>query len=282
MLPRRSFLRNIGVTAAALTGVDFLSYFAAYGAPKDSKTNKLAGDAAKANENPHFLIYWYLEGGWLGYDMFNPVVTPNNVVNRLRNITNERYRVLNFGKPGYGIYQHGNIRYGYLAEPGKDLFKDMTVLSSMHTGAFHSGDRLKCHMGDYNLKLSDERQDDERSVMQAFAEVYGQSYVPPSLSWHWWLSDGELNEVQYTGRRGYYHAIGPVNAHTIYAGTPAKLKKFLLRLQSESGDNVSKQIEKVLDNANEEFIKDENVEAVKSYHSAREIYTSLAAARAAA
>ena len=92
--------------------------------------------------------------------------------------------MLNFGKPGYGIYQHGNIRHGYLAEPGKDLFKDMTVLSSMHTGAFHSGDRLKCHMGDYNLKLSDERQDDERSVMQAFAEVHGQPYVLPNLSWH--------------------------------------------------------------------------------------------------
>ena len=61
----------------------------------------------------------------------------------------------------------------------------------------------------------------------------------PNLSWHWWLSDGELNEVQYTGRKGYYHALGPVHAHTIYAGTPAKLKKFLVRMQESSGDTVN-------------------------------------------
>jgi hypothetical protein len=150
----------------------------------------------------------------MGYDMFNPVTTPNNVVERLQNISEERYRVLKFGEPGYGIYRHGNIRYGYLAEPGKDLFQDMAVLSSMHTGSFHSGDRLKVHMGDYNLKLQEDRQADERSVTQAFAEVYGQPYVLPNLAWHWWLSDGELNEVQYTGRKGYYHALGPVQAHT--------------------------------------------------------------------
>jgi hypothetical protein len=132
-------------------------------------------------------------------------------------------------------------------------------------------------MGEYNLKLQDERQKDERSVMQAFAEVYGQPYVLPNLSWHWWLSDGELNEVQYTGRRGYYHALGPVHAHTIYAGTPAKLKRFLLRMQSSSGDTVNRQIQKLLDGAHTEFLKDENIEAVKSYNSARDIYLALAA-----
>jgi len=275
-LSRRSFLRTAGVTAASLTCFDFLAHFAAYGAPKDSRTGKLAAEATKSNDHPHFLIYWYLEGGWLGYDMFNPVQTANNVVNRLRNISNERYRILKWGEPGYGIYRQGNIRYGYLAEPGRELFKDMAVVSSMHTGSFHSGDRLKAHMGDYAFKNSDERQPDERSVMQAFAEAHGQSYVLPSLSWHWWLSDGELNEVQYTGRRGYYHALGPVHAHTIYAGTPAKLKKFLLRMQSESADSVSRQVEKFLDNANHEFLRDDNIEAVKSYHSAREIYVQLA------
>jgi hypothetical protein len=275
--PRRSFLRNLGVTTAALTCADFLTHFAAYGAPRESKADKLAVGAVKANENPHFLVYWYQEGGWLGYDMFNPVSTGNNLVNRLRNVSEERYRVLHWGEPEYGIYRQGNIRYGYLAEPGKDLFKDMAVVSSMHTGSFHSGDRLKVHMGDYNFKNTDERQDDERSVMQAFSEVYGQPYVLPNLSWHWWLSDGELNEVQYSGRRGYYHALGPVHAHTIYAGTPARLKKLLLRMQSESGDNVSREIEKFLDTANTEFVKDENIEAVKSYHSAREIYLQLSA-----
>jgi hypothetical protein len=211
---RRHFIRNVGVTAATLTCADFLGYFAAYGAPQEGKTDKLAREATRANDNPRFLIYWFLEGGWMGYDMFNPLKTENNVIKRLQDTSQERYRVTQWGEAGYGIYQHGDIRYGYLAEPGKDLFGDMAVLSSMHTGSFHSGDRLKTHMGEYNLKLQDERQKDERSVMQAFAEVYGQPYVLPNLSWHWWLSDGELNEVQYTGRRGYYHALGPVHAHT--------------------------------------------------------------------
>jgi Protein of unknown function (DUF1501) len=276
-LNRRNFLRNVGITAAGLTCVDFLGYFSAYGLPKEDRAAKRAGQAAKSNENPHFLIYWYLEGGWLGYDMFNPLVTPNNLVSRLENISEERYRVLKFGEPDYGIYRHNNIRYGYLAEPGKDLFQDMAIVSSMHTGSFHSGDRLKVHMGDYNLKLQEDRQENERSVTQAFAEVYGQPYVLPNLSWHWWLSDGELNEVQYTGRKGYYHALGPVHAHTIYAGTPAKLKKFLLRMQSSSGDAVNQQIQKFLDNADQECLQDDKIEAVKSYHSARQIYLQLTA-----
>jgi hypothetical protein len=132
-------------------------------------------------------------------------------------------------------------------------------------------------MGEYNLKLQEDRQPDERSVTQAFAEVYGQPYVLPNLSWHWWLSDGELNEVQYTGRKGYYHALGPIHAHTIYAGTPAKLKKFLLRMQADSGDAVNQQIRKFLDDAPQQFVNDDHIEAVKSYHSAREIYRQLAA-----
>lgn len=274
---RRAFLRRLAVTTAGLTCIDFLGYFAEAGLPRDAKSAELARDAARANDRTHFLIYWFLEGGWLGYDMFNPVVTPNNLAARLKNISEERYRVLKFGDPGYGIYNHGNIRYGYLAEPGKNLFADLAVLSSMHTGSFHSGDRLKTHMGEYNLKLQEDRQDDERSVTQAFAEVYGQPYVLPNLSWHWWLSDGELNEVQYTGRKGYYHALGPVHAHTIYAGTPSKLKKFLTRMQASSGDSVNRQVQRFLDDADHEFVSDDNIEAVKSYNSARQIYLQLAA-----
>src|SRR5207244_4830371 len=129
-----------------------------------------------------------------------------------------------------------------------------------------SAERLHCHMGHYKFSQSADREDDERSVMQAFAEVYGQPYVLPNVTWHCWLSDGELNEVQYTGRKGYYHALGPVHAHTIYAGTPAKLKKFLLRMQSSSGDTVNRQLQKLLDEAHSEFLKDSNIEAVKSYN----------------
>jgi hypothetical protein len=274
---RRQFLQRSGLTAAALTCADFLGYFASFGLPTQARADRIAAGAVAANRNPHFLIYWYLEGGWEGYDMFNPVMTDNNVTRRLEKISDERYRVLQFGTPGYGIYEDKGLRYGYLAEPGKDLFPDMAIVSSMHTGGGHSAERLKVHMGHYTFKQTEERQDDERSVMQAFAEVYGQPYVLPSVSWHWWLSDGELNEVQYTGRRGYYHALGPTHAHTIYAGTPAKLKSFLLKMQEESGDTVNREIQKFLNSAHTTFLKDQNIEAVKSYQSARDIYLQLIA-----
>jgi len=273
---RRGFLRRSLSSVAALTCADFLCHFRAYGMPGDDRSTRLAAEATQANENPHFLVYWYLEGGWCGYDMFNPVNTENNVVKRLERVSDERYRVLNWGQDDYSIKTHGNIRYGYLAEPGKDLFGDMAVISSMHTGSGHSRERLKVHMGDYGFKQTEERADDERSVMQAFAEVYGQPYAMPSLSWHWWLSDGELNEVQYTGRRGYYHALGPVHAHTIYAGTPEKLRKMLLSLEETAGDEVAKTVDKFLQNADTEVLKDENLGAVRSYQSARKIYRQIA------
>ncbi|HUP78308.1 MAG TPA: hypothetical protein VM260_07050, partial [Pirellula sp.] len=273
---RRGFLqRSIG-SIAGLTCADFLSYFNAYGMPDEGKATRMASDATRASENPKFLVYWYLEGGWCGYDMFNPVNTENNVLKRLDNISDERYRVLEWGQDDHTIKTHGNIRYGYLAEPGKDLFPDLAILSSMHTGSGHSRDRLKVHMGDYSFKQSEEREEDERSVMQAFSEVYGQPYVLPNLSWHWWLSDGELNEVQYTGKRGYYHALGPVHAHTIYAGTPEKLRKLLLRMEETSGDEVAAKIDKFLQNAHAEILRDDNIAAVRSYQSARNIYLQLA------
>lgn len=275
-LGRRRFLRGLTGGAAALTCADFLTYFQAYGMPNEGKAEGIANDAVKANANPHFLVYWYLEGGWCGYDMFNPLMTPNHVVERLEDISAERYRVLKWGEEGYGIYQKGNIRYGYLAEPGKDLMPDMAVVSSMHTGSGHSRDRLKVHMGTYGFRQTDERQPDERSVMQAFAEEYGQSYALPHLSWHWWLSDGELNEVQYTGRRGYYHALGPIHAHTIYGGTPQKLKKLIQQMRADAGDTVAQQIDSFLSHAHRDFLKDDHLEAVRSYHSARQIYRKLA------
>lgn len=272
---RRRFVgRSLG-TIAGLTCADFLSYFTAFGMPADDRSTHMAADATRVNEDPHFLVYWYLEGGWCGYDMFNPVNTENNVIKRLEDISQERYRVLDWGKDDYHIKTEGNIRYGYLAEKGKDLFPEMAVISSMHTGSGHSRDRLKVHMGDYDFKQSEERQPDERSVMQAFAEHYGQAYVLPNLSWHWWLSDGELNEVQYTGKRGYYHALGPAHAHTIYAGTPEKLRRLLLQMEETAGDAVAAKVDDFLQNAHSEILKDENIQAVKSYHSAREIYQQL-------
>jgi hypothetical protein len=236
----------------------------------------MAADVA-AREEPSFLIYWYLEGGWQGYDMFNPVITSNNLVDRLENPSLERYRVIDFGKEGYQIQREGNIRYGYLATRGKPLFPDMAVVSSMHTGSFHSGERLMTHMGSYNVRLTADREDDERSVMQAFAEFKGQPFLLPNLSWHRWLSDGELNEVQYTGRKGYYHALGPPHAHTVYAGPPAALRRTLTRVKAAADDVVSARVQQFLDTTRASILDDRNVEAVKSYNSAREIYLNMTA-----
>ncbi len=274
-LPRRRFLKQAGLGFGALTSADFLRYFRAHGAPRDEQADRLAADAVQANDSGRFLTYWYLEGGWCGYDMFNPVMTDNNVHRRLERISHERYRVLDWGEDDYTIRKHGNIRHGYLANGGRGLMGDMAVLSSMHTGSGHSRDRLKIHMGEYNFRQSEEREEDERSVMQAFAEVYGQAYALPSLSWHWWLSDGELNEVQYRGRRGYFHGLGPVHAHTIYAGTPAKLKRIIEQVQQGSRDEVNRAVEAFLDRSPSAFLSDVNLESVKSYHSAREIYRQL-------
>ena len=272
---RRRFLGRSAASIAGLTCADFLGYFAAYGMPEEQSSTRMAKDATQASEDPHFLVYWYLEGGWCGYDMFNPVNTENNVLNRLENISDERYRILDWGDDDHTIKTQGNIRYGYLAEAGKHLFPDMATVSSMHTGSGHSRDRLKVHMGNYGFKQSEEREPDERSVMQAFAEVYGQEYVLPHLSWHWWLSDGELNEVQYRGKRGYFDQLGPVHAHTIYAGTPNKLRKLLLQMEETAGNDVARSVDDFLNNAHSEILKDENVHAVRSYENARKIYGQL-------
>ena len=273
---RRSFLRDALVTSAGLSCLDFLGYFSRFGLPWDRKAFAMADDASRAASKPRYLIYWFLEGGWMGYDMFNPVHTANNVVHRLENPSHERYRVLPYGDPDYSIYRTGNIRHGYLASDGKELLPDMAVLSSMRTGTGHSTERLRAHMGSYRFNARDDRAPDERSVNQAFAEVYGQPYALPNLSWHWWLSDGELNVAQFTGRKGFYHALGPAHAHTIYAGTPARLRNFLLEMVSSSTDRVHREVQRFLETPHRALLDDENIEAVKSYRSAREIYLALA------
>lgn len=276
---RRSFLKRTADMGLALTAADFLGYLVAHGDPKQGRAWAQTVKAkSKEAQNPHYLIYWFIEGGWESYDMFSPLMSENNVLKRLppEQMSKERYRVLKFGQPGWDIKKEGNIRYGYLAEPGRSLFPEMAILSSMHTGEFHSGERLKAHMGSYNLRLQEDRGPDERSVMQAFSEVYGRPYVLPHLSWHWWLSDGELNEVQYTGRKGYYHALGPAHAHTLYAGTPANLRHFLQRMQTNSSDVVNRQIQNFLDTSHTSLARDKDMEVIKSYNSAREIYENLA------
>ena len=166
-LNRRNFLRRTAETGLALTAADFLGYFLNHGGDPNQGRAWAQSVKAKTKEGatPHYLIYWFIEGGWESYDMFSPVDTPNNILQRLprEKMSEERYRVLNWGKPGYHISKSGNIRYGYLAEGGKSLFPEMAILSSMHTGSFHSGERLKAHMGSYNLRLQGDREADDKS-----------------------------------------------------------------------------------------------------------------------
>ena len=276
-LNRRDFLKRTGLTMAGLTAADFLGFFGRNAFADEPKVFTQKAKDVAGQAEPRFLIYWFLEGGWEGYDCFNPVVTPNNIFpeTRLPNPSDEHYRVLKFGQEGYGIYKHGNIRYGYLAEDAKSLFADLAVLSSMETGSGHSAERLRAHMGHYKFAQTGDREEDERAVNQAFAEVYGQPYVLPNVAWHCWLSDGELNEIQYTGRKGFYHALGPSHAHTIYAGTPANLSRFLMRMYQSSNDVVNRQVQQFLENANSIASNDKYIEAVKSYNSARQIYENL-------
>ncbi|NUL82173.1 MAG: hypothetical protein HUU60_05535 [Armatimonadetes bacterium] len=264
-------------TPSTLTPSQFLAYFKRFGVPNlASKARRMTEQAARANADPRYLVVWFLEGGWLSYDMFSPVNTPNHVLNRLSNVSEERYRVLKWDQDDfYRIKTHGPIRYGYLAEDGKELFKDMSIVASMSTGTFHSGERLKSHMGEYRLELSKEREPDERSINQAFAEAVGQSCLLPNIAWHWWLSDGELNEAQYTGRRGFYHALGPVWAHTIYGGTPANLRRFLSRMREEAASPAFRAVQNFLDESHRAVLKDDHVATVKSYVAALDAYKSL-------
>src|SRR5579883_1382011 len=126
-LNRRDFFRRAITTAAGVSALDFLSYFNAYGSPLPDKATRMAHDKAAEGDTPHYLIYWYVEGGWESYDMFSPLDTAKRVVHRLPpdQVTKERYRVLKAGQPGYTISKTGNIRHGYLADPGRELFPEM-------------------------------------------------------------------------------------------------------------------------------------------------------------
>ncbi len=148
-------LKRAAGDSIAITAADFLGYLLNHGDPNQGRA-WASSVKAKAREgaDPHYLIYWFVEGGWASYDMFSPVESPNNVITRLplEQISKERYRVLKWGEPGYTI----QTRQHPLRVPGrrgKDLFPEAAVLASMHTGSFHSGERLKTHMGSYNLRL---------------------------------------------------------------------------------------------------------------------------------
>ena len=288
---RRSFVQGTG--AAATIGVlDWLGWFRSFGIPGTGKTLGMAQAVAQAAATPHFLVYWFQEGGWDSYSMFGAVNTPNHgsvtfapgTLNPTPPWSQQFYRPVQYGLDGTHYASKttpvpggGSITHGFLAEDGASLFPDMAVLSSHDGSTFHSGSRLDYHYGKYTKSLvpSAKRATNERSVMQAFCEAYGQSYALPHISWHRWLSDGELSEASYAPGTGYADALGPSYAHTTYGRTPADMRNRLSSLSGIAAGAKSVAIRKFVDNLHSNFVKDHQSESVKAFDSAVKIHKSL-------
>ena len=75
---RRQFLAG-AMAGTAISTLDWLRFFRSFGVPGTKKELGIAeAAAAELAAEPRFLIYWFQEGGWDGYAMFNPVHTPND------------------------------------------------------------------------------------------------------------------------------------------------------------------------------------------------------------
>ncbi|MFN7132083.1 MAG: DUF1501 domain-containing protein, partial [Myxococcales bacterium] len=279
---RRDFLAALA--GGSLTVVDWLGYFRRFGVPGSSKLPGIAEAVAQQQNNPRFLVYWFQEGGWDGYSMFNPVDTPNHAAmtispNQLHPTppySQQRYRPKGFGTGEKHLTKkQGNISYGYLAQDGLPLFPDMAVVASHQGSTFHSGGRFDLHYGTYNRNLTAQRQPDERTVLQNFAESYGASLLLPHVSWHRWLSDGELSIASYPEGTGYYEKLGPAHAHTIYGRTPADLKQRLMAIGSLANNLRDARIRELVGRRHENFIKDKNSDSVRSFASAVKIHRSM-------
>ncbi|MFL5320985.1 MAG: DUF1501 domain-containing protein, partial [Myxococcaceae bacterium] len=242
----------------------------------------IAEAVAQTITEPRFLIYWFQEGGWDGYCMFNPVDTTNDAtrvipagtLNPSPSWSAHRYRPINYGNTAavFRPKTQGNIPYGHLANDGLSLFPDLAVVASHYGNTFHSGGRWDYHYGKYNHSLSATRAPDERTVLQAFCEQYGQSFLLPHISWHRWLSDGELSTPSYPEGTGYYEKLGPAWAHTIYGKTPADLRSRLLAISNISAGARDARIRQFTDNLHSNFIKDKNSQAVAAFASAVQIH----------
>src|SRR5689334_16444422 len=120
-MKRRAFLGSAGLAAA-----DFWSYLASGG--MNALTPSLAAaatDHRKEAGAPRCLLYWFLEGGWMSYDMFSPVVPVRNDAgfgdlprdpSAWGSFSEHIYRVKNL-KPE-DFQRHNQIFYGPLAEDG--------------------------------------------------------------------------------------------------------------------------------------------------------------------
>lgn len=282
-MKRRQFLAS-AAAGAAISTVDWLRYFNRFGVPGTSGELGIAKAAAAGATDPHFLIYWFLEGGVDGYSLFNPLDTNNdatgsydtNSLNPNPSWTSQIYRPRGWGTAPVDRPKTSNgMVYGYLAQGGLELFPDMAIVSSHHGGTFHSGSRFEYHYGKSGVSLGGVRQANERTVTQAFCEAYGASYLLPNISWHRWLSDGELSEASYPEGTGYYERLGPNYAHTIYGQTPQNLRAKLEAIVNLGGNPRDQRIRAFVDNLHNSFIADKNSESVRAFQSAVETHRAL-------
>ena len=153
----------------------------------------------------------------------------------------------------------------------------MAVVSSHQGNTFHSGGRWDYQYGKYPsyAALTAQRGPTERSLLQAFAEVYGANYPMANVSWHRWLSDGELEEANYPEGTGFYEKLGPAYAHTVYGRTPAEMRNRLAQLGGVTAGARTARIRSFVDNLHQNFIAEHNGESVAAFSSAVDIYKQL-------
>jgi hypothetical protein len=276
---RRKFL-GAAASGAALSVFDWMRYFERNGVPGTSKELGIAKAAAQAGGTPKFLMYWFIEGGWDGFSMLNPVATPNDALGgSSRAPQDQTYRPKGIALDAGGLYpvqQSGNIRYGHLAAEGVSLFPDLAVVSSHYGSTFHSGSRFDYHYGKYtNSNMGAARGLDERSVMQAFCEANGASYLLPHVSFHRWIADGELALANYPEGTGYFERSGPAHAHTIYGGTPTLMRARIDQIAKSRGTGRDALVHKFVDNLHQNFMKDKNSESVKAFTAAVDAHRTL-------
>jgi hypothetical protein len=284
-MKRREFLTG-AAAGGAISMLDWLGYFRRYGVPGTGKSLGLAEAVAQAAE-PRFLVMWFQEGGWDSYSMFSPLDTPNHAtltipagtLNPSPSWSSQYYRPTGYGLDAlHGLQKtYKNLTYGYLAQDGSELFDDLAVIST-HTGnTFHSGGRWEYHYGKYAsyAPLTAARGPKERTVLQAFSEVYGAKYPLSHVSWHRWLADGELDEANYPEGTGYYEKLGPAYAHTNYGTTPSDMRDRLAQLGNVTSGARTARIRAFVDDLNQNFLKDKHGETVTAFSSAMDIYKQL-------
>lgn len=282
-MKRREFFRHSARAAGALAAADFFGYLLSDGgsALSPALTGAVQDHAREAAE-PRFLVYWFMEGAWMSYDMFGPVVPVRNDsqfgdlprdpddwgvisehVYRTKDLNPEEFR------------RHGEIFHGPLAEDGKELFGEMAVLASALTGSGHTRDRFKAHYGHYSVDMKARREPDERTVLQAFCEAKGRDYLLPNLNWHRWLSDGELDIAAYPEGTGIYHALGPSWAHIIYPQTPKYTRNLIRQTLAMRNDERNHAVQRFLEQPRQQMLADRNSPELKSFASALNVYKRL-------